>query len=192
LRTHDNPLNRSRGARSIVSAAVKTVFRTVGAVLPIAAVFGLIWVSLQAVAPTPHGKPGSGIVLRTDVTAIWVPKALRDQAQSEAGRPIIRSPDELRNYLERHGLIDAWYALVSRGYQVNGDSAEITQVRRVSEAPAHIEELQDVMATAAGNPPRSEIRDFSRATVGIIPDALLTADPRKAVTELMVPQDVRK
>jgi hypothetical protein len=193
LLTHYIALDRWRDARSLVIAAAKTVFQTVGAVvLLVAGVFGVICVSFQAAAPPPEGQLGSGHVLRTDVTAIWLPQPLHDLARSESGPHVVRSSEELRTYLERHGMNAAWYALTSRGYRVDGDSAMITQVRRISEAPEHIEEFQEVMSTAAGNPPRSESRDFSHATVSIIPDELLTADPRTGVAELMAPHDARK
>ena len=151
----------------------------------IAGGFGLTWLSFRAGSPSPEGPPNSGIVVRTEVTALWIPDALRNVAQGEAGATIFHSPEALQTELERRGLNDAWYALTYRGYQVNGDSAESTQVRRISEAPAHIEEFQYMMATAAGNPPRHEGREFSQVKVGIIPDTLLTANPLNAVSQLV-------
>jgi hypothetical protein len=41
------------------------------------------------------------------------------------------------------------------------------------------------MATAAGSPPRYEARDFSHARVEVIPDTLLTANPFKAISQLI-------
>ena len=73
--------------------------------------------------------------------------------------------------------------LTYRGYQVNGDAAEVTQVRCISES-ADIEEFRDMMAMAAGHPPRREGREFSQVKVEIIPDTLLKSDPLKAVTQL--------
>jgi len=113
-------------------------------------------------------------------------------AQGEAGGCVFRPLNALQTELKRRGLNAAWYALTYRGYQVNGESAEITQVRRMSEMPDHFEEFQDVLATAAGNRARSEAREFSRATIHVIPDSLLNADPLKAITELMAPGVVRR
>jgi hypothetical protein len=44
--------------------------------------------------------------------------------------------------------------------------------------------LRDVMAAVAWRPPRDETRDFSHATVFIIPDSLLAAEPRQAIAQL--------
>ena len=186
MRNHDNASNRSHSSLSIVIAAIATLSQTAGvAVVTIAGGFGLTWVSFGAGSPGPEDPPNSGIVVRTEVTALWIPRALHDVAQGEAGATVFHSPEALQTELERRGLNDAWYALTYRGYQVNGDSAEITQVRRISEAPAHIEEFQYMMATAAGHPPRHEGREFSQVKVGIIPDTLLTANPLNAVSQLV-------
>ena len=42
-----------------------------------------------------------------------------------------------------------------------------------------------MMAMAAGHPPRHEGREFSRGTVEIIPDAMLTANPLEAASQLV-------
>jgi hypothetical protein len=186
MRNDDNASNRSHRSLSIVIAAIARLSQTAGvAVVAIAGGFGLTWVSFRAGSPGPEDPPNSGIVVRTEVTEFWIPQAIHDVAQSEAGATIFHSPEALQTELERRGLNDAWYALTYRGYQVNGDSAETTQVRRISEAPNHIEEFQDMMATAAGHPPRHEGRDFSQVKVGIIPDTLLTANPLNAVSQLV-------
>ena len=151
----------------------------------ISGIVGLVYVSFQARSRGPADRPGSGIVVRTEVTALWIPRALCDVAQGEAGTAVFRSPEALQTELKRRGLNDAWYALTYRGYQVNGDSAEITQVRRITEAYAHVEEFRDMMAMAAGHPPRHEGREFSQVKVEIIPDTLLNADPLKAVSQLI-------
>jgi hypothetical protein len=98
----------------------------------------------------------------------------------------------LQTELKRRGLNDAWYALNYKGYQVNGDSAEITQVRRMREMHDHFEESQDMLAAATVNRARSEAREFSCATIHVIPDSLLNADALKAITELMAPRVVQR
>jgi hypothetical protein len=95
------------------------------------------------------------------------------------------SPEELQTYLGQYGWTAAWYALTCRSYQVNGESGEITQFRLLSEAADHLEELQAVMATAAGRPPRFEGSDFSHTRVEVIPESLRTVNPREAITRLM-------
>jgi hypothetical protein len=188
MRNREYPLHRSHIARRFVIRAVVPLFQTVGtAAVLVAGLCGLFWVGFHAGSPTLPDQPGSGIIVRTEATAVWIPRALLDLARCKCkARPaVIRSPGELRTYLEHRGMNAAWYALVYRGYQVNGESAEITQVHRMSEAPAHMEEFQDVLAAAAGNGLRYGSRDFSHVMVGIIPDTLQAADPLEAVTKLL-------
>jgi hypothetical protein len=175
---------RGRGTRSSVRTAAVNLFWTVAtASAMIAPILVLMWAGPRTAAPAPEGPPGSGIVVRTEVTAIWMPRALRDLARHQAGSPVGRSPEELQTCLGRNGWRAAWYALTYRYHQVNGESGEITQTRRLSEAADHLDELRAVMAAAAGRPPRYEA--FSHARVEVIPDALQAFDPREAITRLL-------
>jgi hypothetical protein len=174
------------GTRSTVLTAVVNLFWAVGAASTvIAPVLGLMWAGLPAEAPAPEEPRGSGIVLRTEVTTIWMPRALRDLARHRANPPVDCSPEELQTYLGRNGWSPAWYALTYRGHQVNGAFGDITWIRRLSEAADYLDELQAVMATAAGWPPRDEGRDFSNARIEVIPETLQAVDPREAITRLM-------
>ncbi len=178
MQSRDNRTNRTRNARPKVIALVAVLIQgTAAAVIGIVCTVGLVCSSFQAGTPGPEDPPGSGIVVQTEVTALWIPRALRDVAQGEAGAPILPCPQALQTEPERRSLTDAWYAVSYRSYQVNGDCAEITQVRRISEACSHVEEFQNVMAMAAGNPPYYEGRELSPVKVEIIPDTLLTANP---------------
>jgi hypothetical protein len=123
-------LFRQRGTRSTVLTAVVNLFWRLGAASAIiGSVVGLMWAGRHAKVPAPEGPPGPGIVLRTEVTAIWIPQALRGLAQHQYGAPVDRSPEELQIYLKRNGWSPAWYALTYRGHQVNGGFGDITQIR---------------------------------------------------------------
>jgi hypothetical protein len=148
----------------------------------IASLVGLTSVGNHASVPDPEDQPGSGVVIRTEVAAVWVPQALCNLARLEAGHRMHFAPEEVQTYFEDHGWKTAWYALTYRGLQVNGQSGELTQIRFLSEAADHLAELQAVMATAAGRPPYFEDVDFSHSSVEIIPDALQAVDPREAFT----------
>jgi hypothetical protein len=181
------PLDRRlRSPLKVALTAIANLCWTAGtATAMIAAVLGLMWAGPHAEAPAPKVPPGSGIVLRTEVAAIWIPQALRDLVRLKAGPLVDRSPAELQTYLKRNGWRTAWYALSYRGHQVNGGFGEITQIRRLSEAADHLDELHAVMATAAGRPPRFEDGDFSHARVEVIPETLRAADPREVITRLI-------
>jgi hypothetical protein len=166
-------------------AAVNLCWRIGTAAVMIAALIGLMWVDPHAQAPGPEGQPGSGIVVHTEVTAIWLPRPLLDLALQQGDQAVDRSPEELQNYLGRYGWTAAWYALTCRSYQANGESGEITQTRLLEDAADHLEELQAVLATAAGRPPRFEGSDFSHARVEVIPDTLKGIDWREAMGRLL-------
>jgi hypothetical protein len=149
----------------------------------IAPVVALLSAFPHAKAPAPDEPPGSGIVVSTEVRAIWIPSALLDLARHQAGPRMDWSPQALQSYLERNGWRDACFALTCRVHQVNGKSNEITQIRWLNEAADHLEELQAVMATAAGRPPR--VRGWEHTRVEVIPDRLQAVESREVIIRLM-------
>jgi hypothetical protein len=169
----------------MLTGAVR-LLSTVGAALAVTLlILRPLWVGPSAQAPVPEVPPGSGVNSKTEVTAIWMPRSLLDLARDQAGSPMHRSPEELQTYLEQRGWRTAWYALTYCAHQVDGRSAEITQIRLLTEAAKDLDEFQAVMAAAAGRPTRLEGWDRSRANVVVVPDALQCVDPREAITALM-------
>src|SRR5262245_37033538 len=84
---------RARDSRLKAIALVAILFQNVGTtVVGIAGIVVLVSVSYQAGTPGLENPPGSGIIVRTEVTALWIPRALHDVAQSEAGAPVFLSP----------------------------------------------------------------------------------------------------
>jgi hypothetical protein len=192
---------RKRGTRSaVLTAVVNLIWRVGTESAMIAPVLGLILAGLPAAVPALDALPDSGLIVKSEMPAldalpdsglivksevivIWMPRALHDLARRQAGPLVNRFSEELHAYLGQNGWRAGWYALRYRCHQVNGESTEITQIRRLSEAADHLDELEDVMAAAAGRPPRYEA--FSHARVEIIPDTLQAVDPREAITRLM-------
>jgi hypothetical protein len=146
---------------------------------------GIMQPGLPPEATAMEGTPGSGIVLRTEITAVWIPRDLCDQTRRKVGVLANRSPKALQTCVGRNEWGDAWYALTYRGHQVDGRFAEITQIRPLREAVDHLEELQAVTATASGKSLPFRGADFSNARVEVIPETLQAADPREAITHLM-------
>jgi hypothetical protein len=84
---------RERGTRStVLTAAVNLLWRVGTASAMIAPVLGPMWAGPPTVAPAPEGPPGSGIVLRTDVTAIRPEGASLIRRHRPRGHPLPRSP----------------------------------------------------------------------------------------------------
>lgn len=160
----------------------------IASVLVIGAI-SLIRADFHAAGPGEVGPPGSGIVLRNEVTVVWLPRALMDLARHSDEWPLMESQDELNAELERQGIAHSWYAFTRIGRQMNGELSEITQVRQTNELDGHVEEFLGVLSTAAERPPRGENLDFSRAEVRLIPERLLAEGPRNGLTELMADPD---
>jgi hypothetical protein len=150
-----------------------------------ASLVSLTWVGDHAGALDPDSPPGLGIIVHTEITAIWLPRPLLELARDQLGSLGVRSPEELRTCLGRNGWTTAWYALTYRADQVNGQYGEFTQIRPLSDSPDYLGELQAVMATAAGRPTTFESPGFSQARVEVIPDELQAFEPREAITRIM-------
>jgi hypothetical protein len=91
----------------------------------------------------------------------------------------------LQAILERRGQTDLWYALTTRGRQVNGAIADITVIRHPHRDSEHFQEFLEVLATAAGDPPHDPTLDYSGAEVHILPRELSDREPREVVEELI-------
>jgi hypothetical protein len=135
--------------------------------------FGLA--QFDALAPRPSGAlefsdpPGSGVIVRSEVIHMWLPEILADPARQEFPALVARTHQELKKVLEREGQERLWYAITVRGHQANLGAADISFIRRPYCEPENFQELMDVLATVAGNPPCYPSADYSAAIVHIIP-----------------------
>ena len=129
----------------------------------------------DALAPRPSGAlefsdpPGSGVIVRSEVIHMWLPEILADPARQEFPALVARTHQELKKMLERGGQENLWYAISVRGHQANLGAADISFIRRPYCEPENFQELMDVLATVAGNPPCYPSADYSAAIVHIIP-----------------------
>jgi hypothetical protein len=186
LMNHTTDLSRSciKGSMLLgIAAALLSQLAT--AAIIIATLVCLTCVARHASTPDLDSPPGSEVIIRTEVTAIWVPQALRDLARRQADPPADRSPEKVRTYLAGSGWREPWYAVTSQVYQRHGRSGETTHIRWLTEIADRPDELQAVMATAAGRPPRYEDGRFSRTRVHVIPDTLQAVDSRTEIIRLM-------
>jgi hypothetical protein len=130
---------------------------------------------LDALAPRPSGAlefsdpPGSGVIVRSEVIHMWLPEILADPARQEFPALVARTHQELKKMLERGGQENLWYAITVRGHQANLGAADISFIRRPYCEPENFQELMDVLATVAGNPPCYPSADYSAAIVHVIP-----------------------
>jgi hypothetical protein len=153
-----------------------------------ASMFGLSRLSPSACGPSrsvnPDDKAGSGVVVRTEVLRLWLPETLIDFAERRSQSSAPQTHSELQAMLERRGQTDLWYALTTRGHQVNGGIAHVTVIRRPYRDSEHFQEFLDVLATATDDPPHYSTLGYSGAEVHILPRELTEREPREVVEEL--------
>jgi hypothetical protein len=157
--------------------------------LLVAPVIGFTWLDSRASRPSqvlePDDKPGSGVTVRAEVLQLWLPETLIELAGHRPESLVPQTHHELQSSLERRRQEKLWYALTTRGYQVNGGIADITFIRHPYWAPQHFQEFLDVLATVAGNPPRYPALHYSGAEVHILSGELSEREPSAVVEELL-------
>jgi hypothetical protein len=144
-----------------------------------------VHVARQAQKLEPADRPGSGIIIRSELLRFWLPQTLTELAKRQSQFRVVRTHEELQRFLELHDRKDLWCALTVRGHQVNGNFVDLTFIRRPYDDPLHFPEFLNILATAAGNPPRDPAADFSTASVHIIANDSLNREPREVIAELL-------
>jgi hypothetical protein len=91
----------------------------------------------------------------------------------------------LQRLLELQDRRRLWYALTFRAHQFNGKVVDLTFIRRPYDNPRHFPEFLEILATAAGNPPRGPDADYSKASVSIIAQESSKREPRDVMAELL-------
>ena len=118
-------------------------------------------------------RAGAGIIVRSRVLRVWLPKALTELARRQFQSLLaIRTHDELRQFLEGVDQKEFWYALTVRSDQVNGAIEDLTLIRWPYTDPEHFGEFAAVLALADGNLPADQTVDFSTATVHFLAEDL--------------------
>jgi hypothetical protein len=79
---------------------------------------------------TPGSEGNGGIIVRSEVVSLWLHPALFDLTQQPADVAACQSLDGFRRYAEQRGLQKAWYAITARSFQINGQIAVHSTIRR--------------------------------------------------------------
>jgi hypothetical protein len=142
-------------------------------------------VSRQAQKAKPIEAGGAGIIIRSEMVCVWLPRALSELAERQSQSPVVRTHEELQRFLKVQHQEVLWYATTTRGQQVNGDFMDITVIRRPYDDPGHFPELLNILAAAAGSLPRYPTADFSSASISFISQQQLNREPRMVMAELL-------
>ncbi len=160
---------------------LRRLFQDIGTMLVFGAVVMVIAVwfprpAAQAPRPGREGesedRPGSGMTVHSQVLHIWLPEPLADMAQGKFPPGVAQSHHELRQALERKGHQDLWYAYAVRLLQDNGATTEILFIRHPYSEPERFQDFLDILATAAGKPPRYLAADYVGAKLQVLPGTI--------------------
>jgi hypothetical protein len=154
-----------------------------------ATAIGLAWLDSRVIRPgrglEPQDDPRSGVTVRNEVLHLWLPETLSELAKHQPFTAVAQQHQQLRTSLERRARESAWYALTTRAHQANGGMADITYIRHPYSDSQTFQELLDVLATAAGNPPLHSTLNLSGARVHILSSELSEREPSEVVRELL-------
>jgi hypothetical protein len=198
LRNHlsqETGANQRHESNEVVHASDRLVRRisTVSGTLRLVTVIGVGSIGLAFFASNMarqdrlagfDDEPGSGIMIRSEVIRLYLPRTIIELAKRQTQQPALRTHDDLRRNLELQHQQNLWYALTVRGLQVNGELVDLTFIRRPYSDPARFAEFLDVLAAVTGNPP-DLWRNLSSAGVTFIPDELSVREPREVMSELI-------
>ncbi len=144
------------------------------------------YVSSQAQKRELSDGADAGIVVRYEPLCLWLPSAFVELAKRQSQSTLVRMPEDLRQSFELEHQEGLWYALIVRAHQLDSGFNDVAFIRRPYDDPDHFPELLDVLATAAGNPPRGPHADFSNASVQVLSEELLKRrEPRQVMVELL-------
>ena len=115
------------------------------------------------------GRLGDGIPVRAQVTHIWLSERLVSVTEREVWSLLEKLHGQLQETRDGENTRVLFYALTVQTLHANGRLGYIHFIRYPFHEPENVRELLDVLATAAGNPPRDPTRDYSIAVVHIVP-----------------------
>ena len=187
---------KSNGADSDgrVPTSLRTPLAAIGgsaliAALLIVAAIGLASLASRAPGPTSGAEsarpPGSGIVVRTELVDVWVPKAL-DKLLQDHSNNSMPVPDEIVRLAQKQNRdIDLWYAVTAHHHQVDGGETEITTIHyplHSAREYSSLRKLFDSISAESASRPNSSM---PAPRLHVIPDELLKLPPRDAIAELL-------
>jgi hypothetical protein len=128
-------------------------------------------------------RPDGDIAVMSQVLDIWLPEPLVDLAKREFQPCGLNRDEGLEKVLDRKEYQDLFHAFTVRGFQSNSDAVIVTYVRYPYHVSEHYQELVDLLATAAGSPPRYAGMDYSGTTIHIVPAGTSRQDLLAAIQE---------
>jgi hypothetical protein len=113
------------------------------------------------------------LIIRSEFRTIYASKGVIDFARAH---PAIATNDELVR-LVREARLGAWFGVVFRTYQDNGDVVDIAMAIRPGERPGDFGNTRGVLCLLAGKPTGSPAVDRTSVEIEVIEDALMNMEP---------------
>ena len=112
------------------------------------------------------------LIVRSEFRTIYAPKRIIDFARAH---PAIATNDELVR-LVREARLEAWFGVVFRCYQSNGDVVDLPVAVRPGEQPQYFENTRGVLCLLAGDAAGSPAADRTNVEIEVIEDALMNRE----------------
>lgn len=121
-------------------------------------------------------------IAQSEILTVYAPQALIDFARNNRN---ITSQEVLLQKLEQEGLSKVWLATKTKLDHTDGTSIIVPLAFRPGERPMNLDETCAAMETLAGDPPRTDAMDCSRAEVVPIDDATGALGPFEGMRKLL-------
>lgn len=122
-----------------------------------------------------------GIVVRSEFRTIYAPKGIIDFARAH---PAIATNDELVRLVREAGL-EAWFGVVFRSYQADGDVVDTAMAIRPGENPRDFENTRGVLRLLARESTGSPAMDRTNVEIEVIEVALMKMEPVEGLKRLL-------
>jgi hypothetical protein len=129
-----------------------------------------------------------GLTVRTEVRTIYATRGLVDFARAH---PAIATNDDLTR-LVREARLEAWFGVVFRYYQSNGDVVDIPVAIRPGSDPDFFENTRAVLGLLAGDAAESPAADPTDVEIEVIEDALMSMEPVEGLRQVLGRGPVRR
>jgi hypothetical protein len=113
------------------------------------------------------------LIVRSEIRTIYAPRGIIDFVRAH---PAIATNDELAR-LVREARLEAWFGVVFRSYQGNGEVVDIPVAIRPGEDPLVFETTRAVLGLLAGDAAGSPAADPTDVEIEVIEDALMSMAP---------------
>ena len=118
---------------------------------------------------------------RWEFRTIYAPRRIIDFARAH---PAIATNDELVR-LVRAARLEAWFGVVFRCYQSNGDVVDLPVAIRPGEDPQFFENTRGVLCLLAGDAAGSPTADPTDVEIEVIEDALMNTEPVEGLRRVL-------